>query len=523
MKKTFTIFLILTGFSLAGFGQTDLHHFLIDMNETGSNQEILRASTQTADGGTLIVTGTKYISSLSVGGIVLVKFDSQGNRTWNKMISGIEGSVATERVFELADGSFILGGNAGTFGNQGFYLKTNSTGDVQFFFQIGGGLSDIQPDASDNGFIITGFTSTLATGANKACLIVKTDAAGDMLWNHIHNYTANNDHYLSARHLDDGTFIAVGYAYTVPSAIWGDGIISKYSLSGELLWTKSYTSPEKVNVFSNFKIMPDNSLLLAGFQDEFLVGTSALITMVDPTGEVLWSKTINGNFTGLSFTFANNSIYAGAGISSTTAAILKIQENGDLTWSRMFKPTEQLSALDPIFGVDAVRSLGVNADRLCFSSYRSIYKMDTSVSNSDCYARDTSFTTTSIVPEMLPINPLVSDAYNLLGPFPALTTISEMDFQKYDACDFSSSMAITASKSAKATVFPNPSHDLLTVSTEGFSSGTTYFISDQTGRKHIQGTFVGNSVTTDIHELATGVYFLHIIGKEIHVVKFLKQ
>jgi hypothetical protein len=184
------------------------------------------------------------------------------------MISGIEGSTTTTKVIELADGGFILGGNAGTYGTQGFYLKTNSIGDVQFYFKLGGGLSDIQTDASDNGFIISGYSSTIATGANRACFIVKTDEAGLMVWNHVHNYTVNNDQYLTARALEDGSYIAVGYAYSVPSAIWGDGIISKYSSSGELLWTKSYTSSEKANFFTNFKIMPDNSILL-GFKTNF--------------------------------------------------------------------------------------------------------------------------------------------------------------------------------------------------------------------------------------------------------------
>jgi hypothetical protein len=250
--------------------------------------------------------------------------------------------------------------------------------------------------------------------------------------------------------------------------------------------------------------------------------------MVDSEGVLLWSKIISGTYTGLNYSFANNEIYAGAAIPTLgtnfmTATILKIHENGDLAWGRMFKQAEQTSAFDPIFGVDAVRSLGVNAERLCFSSYRSIFKMDTTITNSNCYTRDTSFIATSIVPEMLPINPLVSDFNNLQGPFPALIMISEMDFQKYDACDFSSGLNSAHSKLVKVTVFPNPSYDLLTFVTEEFSTVGTYSITDQTGRKHLQGTFVGNSVTTDIHELATGVYFLHIIGKEMHVVKFLKQ
>ncbi len=72
-------------------------------------------------------------------------------------------------------------------------------------------------------------------------------------------------------------------------------------------------------------------------------------------------------------------------------------------------------------------------------------------------------------------------------------------------------------------VYPNPSHSLMTVKTNNTLTDSRFFITDQSGRKVSSGRLEDETTLVNISHLATGVYFLQVVGQRGHLVKVIKN
>jgi hypothetical protein len=122
----------------------------------------------TSEGG-YIVVGTTQTFGAGDNDIWLLRMDASGDTLWTRTI----GTSETERGFSIsntADGGYIISGmtNANTSGgDDGFIIKTDSAGTVQWSKSIGGMAEEwilSVEQTSDSGYIACGFTASFGEG-----------------------------------------------------------------------------------------------------------------------------------------------------------------------------------------------------------------------------------------------------------------------------------------------------------------------------------------------------------------------
>lgn len=205
----------------------------------GNGEEELQSLRQTSDGG-YIVTGmsTSTPASGNVTGTIsgardfwVVKLNSTGGITWNRLIGGTGDEEYSYSVQQTADGGYIVAGNSNstasgnisvsTNGETDFLIvKLNAAGNISWNRMLGGAMYEMVSaiaQTADGGYIITGSTTSSASGnvsqtgyGQEDAWVVKLDGSGNIVWNKIYG-GSNADIPMSIQQTFDGGYILGGY------------------------------------------------------------------------------------------------------------------------------------------------------------------------------------------------------------------------------------------------------------------------------------------------------------------------
>ncbi len=213
----------------------------------GNNYEFFKQIHQTPDGGFILcgtskseISGDK--TEATVGGTGnddtwVLKLDAEGNILWQNTIGGFSIDGAAD-ISLTGDGGFIVlsGSNSGIGGDKttsavGGYdywlIKLNSLGSIEWNQTIGGTsdefVNSVQ-QTSDEGYLIGGYSLSGISG-NKTEMnlglhdywIVKTDAAGNLIWENTIGGN-NSDRLANALQSQDDGFFLAGYSSSPVSA-----------------------------------------------------------------------------------------------------------------------------------------------------------------------------------------------------------------------------------------------------------------------------------------------------------------
>ena len=291
---------------LSGVVDYDVYLFKIDSagnmewNKTygGAGNDRAYSVVQTNDGGYAIAGST---NSSGVGGLdfYLVKTDSAGNMEWNKTYGGAGNDVAYS-VVQTSSGRYVITGGTFSFGRGDgdiYWIATNSAGDRVWNKTYGGwaldrGLSVME--TADLGYVIGGFTWSDVTTSLDFYLL-KIDSAGNMSWSRTYG-GEENDVMSCAVQTTDGGYAIVGGALS-----YGAGGIDFYLVktdsAGNMIWNKTYGGAGSEIPYSVVQTN-DGGYALTGYTTSFGHSIAdGYLVKTDAAGNMMWNKTYGGENT----------------------------------------------------------------------------------------------------------------------------------------------------------------------------------------------------------------------------------
>ena len=195
----------------------------------GTMNDVGREVIASADGGFVIVGET---SSYGAGwnDIWLVKMSSDGSISWNQTYGGSANDIG-KSVTETDDG-FIIAGNSESFGSnlvEGYVVNVDPEGDL-VWEQTFGGTSDDYAESialsTDEGYLVTGFTSSTGTGESDVWLF-SVSQEGDLIDESFYGGSLRDRMYEIVPTSDDG-FILVGFTWSFGQG--GNGYLIKITM-----------------------------------------------------------------------------------------------------------------------------------------------------------------------------------------------------------------------------------------------------------------------------------------------------
>ena len=215
------------------------------------------------DGYAIIgVTGSYGHGSLDAW---LIKIDNTGEVLWDREFGGSEGDYGYDLIETLDGGLLFVGCTENqTAGGQDVWLvRTTGYGSMLWDRTFGGSGSDGGRSlcrTGDGGYAICGWTTSFGSGLQDLYLI-KTDSAGQELWDHCYGGTHNDFGFSILQTCDEGLVLA-GWTYSFGEG-QSDIIILSCTSEGTLSWDATYGG---ISVETGNKIIltSDDSYVIAG-------------------------------------------------------------------------------------------------------------------------------------------------------------------------------------------------------------------------------------------------------------------
>ena len=218
--------------------------------EHDTNWQCITQVCETSDHGFVLV-GEKDVNS-TIANVLIVKTDGTGNKLWEKTIATGNQSRAWQ-VRETPDKGLLIEGyrySAALGKGYPFILKTDSAGNFIWdnfpncpIYNEGGSIA-----VTNEGDYLFAYGYGLSLGGNTTDYmntklnIIKYNSGGGVIWNRIYDTVTTN---LSVGRIDilpNGEFYVLSHevAFTMMSFQY-DGILMKFNANGDSLWKQRYS------------------------------------------------------------------------------------------------------------------------------------------------------------------------------------------------------------------------------------------------------------------------------------------
>jgi len=270
--------------------------------------------------------------------------------TWDRTYGGVADDTAAGETVQASDGGYAILGDTSSFGagDSDFWLiKTDAEGNMQWNKTYGGALTETSGDmcvTTDGGYAMSGYTTSFGAGGQDFWL-VKTDIAGNMLWNMTYGGTGNEYAYHVVQTVDGG------YALLGQTNSFGAGNndfwLVKTDGSGNVQWNQTYggtVSDVGIHVLQT----DEGGYALLGYTSSFGAGSNdAWLIMTDVAGNMEWNMTYGG--TGMEFGqcleptsdggYALACITTSFGAGSLDFWFVKLDASGNMEWNMTYGGT----------------------------------------------------------------------------------------------------------------------------------------------------------------------------------------
>jgi hypothetical protein len=228
--------------------------------------DIPQRVSKTQEGG-FIITGqaTIEVSGDTDGQVLLVKTNSDGSLSWNKLFGGSQFDNGAD-IVQTPEGGYLILGWTRSFGagQRDFYLvKTDSQGLEQWHKTYGAGTDEGGTSIillSDGNYLLTGSGSNPIVSGSIG-KVYKVEPGGDAIWSESYTYQANGSNNLHETvELSDGSLVSAGATGAGGSAGW----LVKTNNLGEVIWQREYDKNSGTDLFYSVLATDDGGFLLSG-------------------------------------------------------------------------------------------------------------------------------------------------------------------------------------------------------------------------------------------------------------------
>jgi hypothetical protein len=215
------------------------------------------------------VSGLTALSTTDYYDAIIVKYDSLGNKVWAKNFGGSMND-SFNSIIEISDNNFIAVGatrsidvkGLSALSNDSYYdaiiVKYDNNGNRIWEKNFGGSYSDCFNSiikTNDEELVAVGYTNSIDIediGAISGTpyldsIIVKFDINGDRIW--AKNFGGSNeDYFKSVIEMNDGNLIAIGTSKSIDieglkalsTTDYYDAIIVNYDKNGNKIWARNF-------------------------------------------------------------------------------------------------------------------------------------------------------------------------------------------------------------------------------------------------------------------------------------------
>jgi uncharacterized delta-60 repeat protein len=303
--------------------------------------------------GAIVVdtTGVNTLPEISLTAVDQADLSSASTLPFSIAVNGIEtdywiatlGEASGTRGNALAtgpDGSVYVTGSAsggGAGGQDAVVAKYSATGDLVWKQTLGGANSDVGNSISvgtDGSVYVVG--TTLGTGAGERdFLVTKYSASGHLVWSKTLGGASVEQGYGIAV-APDGSVYVTGFTNSAGAGS-SDLLLAKYTAAGELAWQKALggTSSDRGNGIS---VAADGSVYIAGQTSSAGSDNGMLIAKYTSAGSLTWKRTLRvAEGKGVSVA-PNGAVYV-TGSSGSALVVAKYNDKGELSWQRALTVT----------------------------------------------------------------------------------------------------------------------------------------------------------------------------------------
>jgi hypothetical protein len=285
----------------------------------GSGDDEAYSLALTSGGGSIVAgssgsTDIPYLENHGQRDLYIVKFDSAGAVSWNRLYGGIAADEGYS-VQQTADGGYVVAGysdsGGGYFPGDFYVLKLDANGfrlSPGTWERTYGGSSIDRARAvqqtDDNGYIVAGSSSStniagVTNNGSADCYVVKLDANGDVTWQKMYG-GSGADYACSIRQTSDGGYILAGSSSSTNIAGLtnsgdADVYVVKLDASGSVSWQTMFggSLPDYANCIEETS---DGGYVLGGSTQTALNGwVDCLVAKLDETGAISWQRSFGGN------------------------------------------------------------------------------------------------------------------------------------------------------------------------------------------------------------------------------------
>jgi hypothetical protein len=247
-------------------------------------------------GGDLLVAG---MSGTNGGGhdMYLGRTDAAGNLLWQRFFGEAGIDERAHDVQPTADGGFVLVGQkrVGGFPFDSYdvwLVKTDGAGDLLWDRlyareDFGNDIGLAVEETDGGGYIIGGLTQS----SDWACYLLRTDALGNLVWENTYGGGSAGGECNDVRQTQDGGFVGTGCA--TPSGDC-DAYLVRTDGAGAVLW-EQYHGGSSDDSGQAVLELPDGGYAIAGqTASEGAGGWDVYVVRTDETGNALWTQTFGG-------------------------------------------------------------------------------------------------------------------------------------------------------------------------------------------------------------------------------------